>query len=834
MKPTPELNPSTQQSLRYDLEAIVGSDYVSDRLSEQQIYNKDMWPRLLLTDQQPPLPYVIVWPNTESQVQAIIKISRQYQVPIIPYGAGSGVCGALVPSQRSITVDLKRFDNIGTPHHNMVTVGSGVNGVLLENSLNDHGYSLGHFPSSLYCSTVGGWLSTRAIGQMSSKYGGIEHMIITMTIVTGRGDIIKPHIAMADYGLNWMELLLGSEGTLGIITQATFHIHHKPEKQIMRGFRFNNVQEGTAAIRYLLQNNHRPSVIRLYDNPDTIAHTLFKSSPKNSQTNSSFNKKSFSTTNIMKRAMNFALTYPHIVQRTLTTVSDIVSPQGCLLIIGCEGSSQKTQQEARLLFDCVKQQGGTDCGQEPGDHWLAHRYSISYKMPVFFTKGMFVDTMEVAATWNNLLPVYYAVKKAVEKYVLVTAHFSHAYPSGCSIYFSFVGKQTDNPDETVKHYDALWDNGLTAVRNAGGTISHHHGIGTLKYKALCDEIGHGTDILCALKNTCDPDNILNPDKIGSPCPKQASSSNTHPQRKGAILDFDKWSNTVCVRADTPINTVKQWLTPHGVTLNIPSLDISFAQLITSPYLPKQALFNKTLSFTTNLPHNKNLQTVASPRKTAGPNLFSAFMGTDILGDISEIVLEVSPINETTWTPCCRFYDIDIVLDTLHRLWAHDVLPEHIQLTSVHNMTNTHTIDVIFSLSGKQHHIDITKKTVRHIIDTHHTITSSNSDHDIRQSYNNPKTNEPTIVGSIDALASIYHTLEQISAKHRIKIHTTVYIDPNKTFKLFFEKDIESFLLQHIADTTISTNTIMPHVSSIFDHYQTVFSNELSRQFKKSD
>ena len=210
------------------------------------------------------------------------------------------------------------------------------------------------------------------------------------------------------------------------------------------------------------------------------------------------------------------------------------------------------------------------------------------------------------------------------------------------------------------------------------------------------------------------------------------------------------------------------------------------------------------------------------------------MGTDILGDISEIVLEVSPINETTWTPCCRFYDIDIVLDTLHRLWAHDVLPEHIQLMSVHNMTNTHTIDVIFSLSGKQHHIDITKKVVSQIIDTHHTITSSISDHDIRQSYNNPKTNEPTIVGSIDALASIYHTLEQISAKHRIKIHTTVYIDPNKTFKLFFEKDIESFLLQHIADITIATNTIMPHVSSIFDHYQTVFSNELSRQFKKSD
>ena len=166
MKPTPELNPSTQQSLRYDLEAIVGSDYVSDRLSEQQIYNKDMWPRLLLTDQQPPLPYVIVWPNTESQIQAIIKISRQYQVPIIPYGAGSGVCGALVPSQRSITVDLKRFDNIGTPHHNMVTVGSGVNGVLLENSLNDSWIFTGtleihHFIAEQWVS----WLSTRAIGQ---------------------------------------------------------------------------------------------------------------------------------------------------------------------------------------------------------------------------------------------------------------------------------------------------------------------------------------------------------------------------------------------------------------------------------------------------------------------------------------------------------------------------------------------------------------------------------------------------------------------------------------------------------------------------------------------
>jgi alkyldihydroxyacetonephosphate synthase len=533
--------------LQRELEAIFGPRRVSLRPVDLDTYARDMWPRLLLGYREGrPLaarPYAVVWPEHVREVVSVIKLAREQRIPIVPYGGGSGVCGGAVPVLGGITIDMKRMQQLRAVHGDelICDVEAGLSGERFERELARRGYTFGHFPSSIYCSTVGGWLATRAAGQLSTKYGKVEDRCAGLTVVTGRGEVIEtdgPSRALR--GPSWTQLLLGSEGTLGVITSARLRLSPAPQLQVFRGFEVDDIAAGVAAIRRVLQKGLRPAVVRLYDELDTLMSSLghhdaeapdgvvlgprppvetgalpaWPDPPPEEPSGLVARLTALARGKHLKRgAMNVALGQSQLVNRLVGTVAEKIARRGCRLIIGLEGARIRTEVEAQLTFHELEVAGARDRGEEPGWAWLRHRYAVSYRMSPVFRDGAFVDTMEVASSWERLLDLYHSVRAAIGRHALVMAHFSHAYPDGCSIYFTFVGTAADAA-AAERLYDAIWRDGLDATTQVGGTISHHHGVGLLKAPFMAAEHREAMAIFEAAKQALDPDGILNPGKMG--------------------------------------------------------------------------------------------------------------------------------------------------------------------------------------------------------------------------------------------------------------------------------------------------------------------------------
>lgn len=538
--------------LQRDLEAIVGPRRVSVRGVDLDTYARDMWPRLLLAYREgvPPAhrPHAVVWPEHVREIVAIVKLARELRVPIVPYGGGSGVCGGAVPLHGGITIDTKRMQQVRSMRDAelICDVEAGLSGERFERELGRRGYTFGHFPSSIYCSTVGGWLATRAAGQLSTKYGKVEDRVAGLTLVTGRGEVIEtdgPHRALR--GPSWTQLVLGSEGTLGVITSARLRVAPAPQLRVFRGFEVADLETGLAAIRRVLQRGLRPAVVRLYDELDTLMNSLGSHDQEDDKVPAPADdhrapvppvetgalpawpdppareeggvlgrlRRLAKSGNLRREAMHAALGRSQLVNRLASTVADKLARRGCRLIIGLEGARIRTEIEAALTFAELEAGGARDKGEEPGWAWLRHRYAVSYRMSPMFRDGAFVDTMEVAASWERLLDLYASVREAIGRHAVVMAHFSHAYPDGCSIYFTFAGTAPDAA-AAERVYDAIWRDGLEAATRVGGTISHHHGVGLLKAPYMAGEHREAMAIFEAAKASLDPDGIFNPGKLG--------------------------------------------------------------------------------------------------------------------------------------------------------------------------------------------------------------------------------------------------------------------------------------------------------------------------------
>ncbi len=541
------------------LRPIVGDDRISAKETDLTTYSRDMWPRLLISIREgTPLPHrahLVVWPETVGEVAEIVRVARSQGVPIIPYGGGSGVCGGTVPVKGGIALDLKRMSAVAKIDRDdlICDVQAGANGEHFERELATRGYTFGHFPSSIYVSTVGGWVATRAAGQMSSKYGKVEDRIAGVTMVTGRGDIIDTDgLARSHRGPSWTQLLVGSEGTLGVITSARLRVSPAPELRVLRGYSFPDLIGGIEALRRIMQRGLRPAVLRLYDEFDTLMNALSGGGdrapadirhhhapsppagagalPRVPTQSADVEERSGLlgqivgqlvpkdrrrglTQSLRRELVAATLSRPRLFNNVAGPVASRGLRRGCRMIVGLEGSRVRTETEARLTFGELERAGGVDLGEEPGRRWLEHRYSVSYKMSPAFRAGAFVDTMEVASTWERLVDLYRSVRAAIAKHALVMAHLSHAYPEGCSIYFTFAG-YADNQKHAEKLYDELWRSGMEAATRAGGTISHHHGVGLLKSLHMREEHRESMAILEALKASMDPDDIMNPGKLG--------------------------------------------------------------------------------------------------------------------------------------------------------------------------------------------------------------------------------------------------------------------------------------------------------------------------------
>ena len=548
-RPVPKSN---HEALLSDLRGAVGDDAVRTQQPDLFAYSRDLWPRLTLQVRDgaggtPPL--AVVRPEDEDAALRVLRVLCRHGVPAVPFGAGSGVCGGAAPIYGGVVIDLKRLDHLGLIDELSLQVSCGPGLMLqtLEDRLNDAGYTLGHFPSSIWCCSVGGCVAARGAGQLSSRYGKIEDMTTGLRVATPElGIVTTGSLDPSCQGPDWTPLFLGSEGTLGLITEVRLRIHPLAEAMALRGIRFPSMRAGIDGFREVLQSGLRPSVMRLYDPLDTwmamqkandpgsgdlpqpgggqpmvggarlIAQPAAAPSGLRARLKQRLGggygdrlRRKLRPENL---PLEVLLARPALLNRVIGHL-----PGRCLAIFGCEGDTATAREHLDATIAAVRRVGGEDLGAGPGERWYRTRYHVSFKLPKLLSGGGFADTMETAVPWTRVERLYRTVRQAVAPHALIMAHLSHAYHEGCSIYFTMAGFAPDR-DQLPVVYDRTWQAALDAAVRVGATITHHHGVGVLKREFMDREQGAARRLWAASRAAVDPAGCLNPGKLFGDAP----------------------------------------------------------------------------------------------------------------------------------------------------------------------------------------------------------------------------------------------------------------------------------------------------------------------------
>jgi alkyldihydroxyacetonephosphate synthase len=489
---------------------------VSRDAADRATYSRDLFPRHHMAVRAGNVaarqPLAVAWPRTPDEVARLVRFAIERRVALVPFGAGSGVCGGVLPTPETVVVDLKRMAAVREldTRARTVTVEAGAMGLPFEESLEREGLTLGHFPSSILCSTVGGWIAARSAGQASGLYGKIEDMVVALECVTGGGDLVR--LVHRPHGPSLVPAVIGSEGTLAIVTAAKLRLHRAPTVRGFAAWSVPTMRAGWEAMRELFQSGLRPAVLRLYDPFDAaLARSGRVKRPGRGKPGPGRGA----------AALRRVLARPALLNELLETRAANAALGGALLVAVLDGRDESVFDDVARARAIVEGAGGKFEGEAPARKWLLHRYAVSYRQSPLLARGMFVDTMEVAAPWSRLGALYDGVRAAIGERAFVMAHMSHAYPDGCCIYFSFAGVAASGPahgwDERCdERYDAIWKDALSAALEAGGTLAHHHGVGRSKAPRLGDELGRGLDVQRALKRAFDPHGVLNPGALLPP------------------------------------------------------------------------------------------------------------------------------------------------------------------------------------------------------------------------------------------------------------------------------------------------------------------------------
>lgn len=494
---------------------IAGRENVSVAEYDRVVHSRDMWPKTVMWTKRghfPHPPDAIVSPANSEEVSAILQWATKQKVPVIAYGAGSGVCAGTLPVKGGIVLSMKRMADIYSidTESLICEMGPGIYGEIIERRLKPMGYTMGHYPSSIYCSTLGGYLAARSAGQVSSRYGKIEDMVVGLEFVLPDGSIHRTLPAPTGSSrIDWNQLILGSEGTLGIITRAWMKIHPLHKHRTFQSYYFKNVRSGLDAMRRIMQAGIEPAALRLYDEFDSMVFKTHGDEEEPRPEESLLNKVLTETVSQLKKhSLSKVLQRPGILNMAIDKM-----PGKCLLIVVCEGEEDLAEHDYwRVRSICLKS-AGESAGEKPARYWLAHRHDVSYKQSKIFDSGSWVDTMEVATTWDEVGDLYFAVKSAVAPDAFIMAHFSHAYRDGCCIYFSFASSSSSE-EKMEQTYNTVWKNALKAVHENCGTITHHHGVGMSKGAMLPSEYGELWPLWRKVKKMIDPEMIMNPGKLG--------------------------------------------------------------------------------------------------------------------------------------------------------------------------------------------------------------------------------------------------------------------------------------------------------------------------------
>jgi len=419
-------------------------------------------------------PDVVVSPSSEQEIAAIVRIANDRQMPVVPRGGGSGTQGGAVPVAGGIVLDLGRLNRILAVDEESLTVTAeaGVNGKRLENELNERGLMLPHYPASAEWATVGGYVAARGSGVLSTRYGKIEDLVLSLGVVTPTGEPIETlPVPRHAAGPELTQLFIGSEGTLGVVTRATLQLARLPAHRRFEAVTFPAIEPGFAAVREALALGLRPSVVRLYDELATRT------------------------------------TLGPVVEREL---------DGVCTLLCFEGESPVADAEAEVFLGLARLAGAEVLEPGLGELWWERRYDF-YHPPHHPELPAVWGTVEATATYARLLDVYRAVRAAVEPYersagLKLKTHFSHWYPWGAMMYGRFV--IPDGGPDAVELHDALWDDAVDAILAAGGVMNDHHGVGLKLGHHMQAQWGAAFESLRRIKAALDPNGIMNPGKLG--------------------------------------------------------------------------------------------------------------------------------------------------------------------------------------------------------------------------------------------------------------------------------------------------------------------------------
>ena len=609
------------EAVREALPGLRTSEAAVDRAAAA----RDAWPRHLIRAPGLPQeaePRLVVWPERAEQLQQLVEFARQRGASLVPYGAGSGVCGAVRPHDLAIVVDTKRLTRLTVlPEEGVVDVEAGVLGVDLEAALERQGYTVGHFPSSILCSPVGGWLAARGAGQCSSRYGKIEDMVRSADCVLGSGEAVR--LVRRSGAPNPLGLMIGSEGTLGIISSARLRLHAAPAARSFAAYRMPSFEQGAEAMRQIMQAGLRPAVMRLYDPIDSYLLGRGKVERAGEPARSSGMPSGF--------WLRTALGAPRALNLAIAGFERFLSSSATLILI-FEGQPEQAREDLLAAERLLRGLAGQSLGEAPARAWLAHRYAVSYRQSKVFQQGAFNDTLEVAAPWARLPAVYAAVRQAAGAHALVLAHLSHAYPDGCSIYFTLVGTRSG---DTLARYDALIDAALGAALAEGATLSHHHGVGVSKAHFLDAELGGGLETVRRVRRAWDPALLLNPDTF------EPLRSVPPPLAREALPGIDACSGIATFRGETPLSDIEAAARHSGLSLGLtgPVPPLTLAEFIAQglPGMP-DPFADPVRGYVCGLVARGPVASfglLPAPRRATGPDLTTLCVGAG--GEIATVI-----------------------------------------------------------------------------------------------------------------------------------------------------------------------------------------------------
>jgi len=435
----------------------------------------------------------VALPRTSEDVQALLRYAETQGIQLIPYGGGTSVAGHINPAENDrpiLTVSLANMNRlIDLDHESQIaTFGAGTPGPLVESQLRAHGYTLGHFPQSFELSTIGGWVASRSSGQQSLRYGRIEQLFAGGRIETPKGTLEIPTIPASSAGPDIREMILGSEGRMGIITEVKVRISELPEQESFHVAFFPDWDSARTACRKLVQQRTQLSMLRLSNPVETETQLALAGHP--------------GLIGLLERFLAFR-----------------GADQGkCMMTFGLTGARRQCKTALTQVKELCKRHGGVYTGTRMGEKWAEKRFTMPYLREALWQLGYAVDTLETATDWSNVDNLMNLVESNLreglseqQEQTHVFTHLSHFYGQGCSIYTTYVFRVGESYQQALERWQELKHSTSELIVNNGGTISHQHGVGKDHAPYLSVEKGKlGMEAIRALCHEFDPDTLLNP------------------------------------------------------------------------------------------------------------------------------------------------------------------------------------------------------------------------------------------------------------------------------------------------------------------------------------